>query len=604
MRRYLQIEKYRNIGLDRPETLLLNSSLDEGEQGNLVILIGENNSGKSNVLDALKTFGGNSISSRDVTNLEFDPWYHKPRLSLVSADSRHEYACCMNKGSSDVFYTFDRSELCDLISKKDTVYLCGALASDAPYFERLKGRLESPAVSDDEVRVINGILYDYLKNRYAKTSTPQNDQILTWVHNHYMRVYGSFSVSEETKLREYVDKCGLTLNPTVTVYHEKQISDEALRTSPDSINSFIGSVLDNIGFSRAAVTTAYEMYRSQSNSGILKKLEDRMNERVESVAERFNAIYKLEEGSYRFAFRAESSELSLTIFKNGEPLTLSYQSTGFRWFFNLYFNLLTRATLRRGDIIVMDEPATHLHVQGQQELRCFLKDFAIKNGITLVLATHSPFLIDIKHLDELRIIKNVDGRTYIENNFAAIDANNSDTLSIVINALTVSHHVLCDPDKQLVFVEGITDYNFYTKAAQLLGDEYANLTFLPVNGIGNSKEMQTEILKRIMTIGRKRDPILIVDGDKPGAAIKKLNGDNKDLRIISLADIDPAFTEVEVLFTDEDRKKFGIEKNSGGYVKNFALSSCIKCYRTEEDFSEETLTNFRRVLDHILEEIS
>lgn len=602
MRRYLTIEKYRNIGLDRTETLLLNSSLDKGEEGNLVILVGENNSGKSNVLDALKSFGGQSISSRDVTNLEFDPWYHKPRIYLVSEVSKHEYAYGVNSGGTG--YSFDRSELSDLMSKEDVIYLCGALANDVSYLGQLKIRLESPSVSDDEVRAIKGILYDYLKNRYTRTQNPQDDQILTWVHNHYMRVYGSFSVSQETKLKEYGEKCGLTLTPSVVVYQEKQISDEALKTSPDSINFFIASVLDNIGFSSAAVTNAYQMYRSQSNGGILTKLEKEMNEKVQSVADKFNAIYKLDDNSYKFAFRAESSELSLTIFKNDEPLTLSYQSTGFRWFFNLYFNLLTKATLKRGDIIIMDEPATHLHVQGQKELRAFLKEFAINNGVTLVIATHSPFLIDIKHLDEVRIIRNVNGRTYIENNFAAIDANNSDTLSSVLDALTVNAHVLCDPDKQLVFVEGITDYNFYTKAAQLLGDKYANLIFLPVNGIGNDKDMQREILKRIMTIGRKRDPILLVDGDKPGASIKKLNGDNKDLTIISLADIDPTFSEVEVLFTDEDRKKFHIEKVGGGYVKSAALSSRIKCYRTEADFSEDTLTNFRRVLDSILEEIS
>ena len=170
MRRYLQIEKYRNIGLDRPETLLLNSSLDEGEQGNLVILIGENNSGKSNVLDALETFGGNSISSRDVTNLEFDPWYHKPKLYLVSEVSKREYAYGVN--SSGTGYSFDRSELSDLMSKEDVIYLCGALANDVS-LGQLKSRLESPSVSDDEVRAIKGILYDYLKNRYTKTKNAQ-----------------------------------------------------------------------------------------------------------------------------------------------------------------------------------------------------------------------------------------------------------------------------------------------------------------------------------------------------------------------------------------------------------------------------------------------
>lgn len=43
---------------------------------------------------------------------------------------------------------------------------------------------------------------------------------------------------------------------------------------------------------------------------------------------------------------------------------IEYQSTGFRWFFNLYFNFLCSNQLKSGDIVIMDEPATHLHPQG------------------------------------------------------------------------------------------------------------------------------------------------------------------------------------------------------------------------------------------------
>ena len=63
----------------------------------------------------------------------------------------------------------------------------------------------------------------------------------------------------------------------------------------------------------------------------------------------------------------------------------------------------------------MDEPATNLHVRGQEELRKFLKEFAIKNGITFIIATHSPFLVDLDYLDEIRLI------SLHDNNVAKID---------------------------------------------------------------------------------------------------------------------------------------------------------------------------------------
>ena len=67
MNRYLRIEKFRNIGIDKEEKLMINSSLKKGEQGNLIILVGENNSGKSNVLDALMRFQSKNMQERDVT---------------------------------------------------------------------------------------------------------------------------------------------------------------------------------------------------------------------------------------------------------------------------------------------------------------------------------------------------------------------------------------------------------------------------------------------------------------------------------------------------------------------------------------------------------
>ena len=156
----------------------------------------------------------------------------------------------------------------------------------------------------------------------------------------------------------------------------------------------------------------------------------------------------------------------------------------------------------------------------------------------------------------------------------------------------------------MVFVEGITDYNTLTKAVRLLGEEYQNISFIPVNGIGKDKEQQREVLRKILEIGRKRNPILLVDGDKAGEAIKKLNGENKDLPVISLSEIDPEFKEIEALFVESDRIKLGIQKENGKYVKSSILSSNIKNYSKDKDFSDETKSNFKKVLDYIIEQSS
>lgn len=59
-KRVLKLHHFRNLGRKSPTELPLNSSFDE-KHGGLVILVGENNVGKSNVLEALTIFNDADI---------------------------------------------------------------------------------------------------------------------------------------------------------------------------------------------------------------------------------------------------------------------------------------------------------------------------------------------------------------------------------------------------------------------------------------------------------------------------------------------------------------------------------------------------------------
>ncbi|GAA7575253.1 hypothetical protein JP0024_07060 [Helicobacter pylori] len=58
-KRVLKLHQFRNLGKNLPKELLLNSSFEK--HGGLVILVGENNVGKSNILEALKAFNDTDI---------------------------------------------------------------------------------------------------------------------------------------------------------------------------------------------------------------------------------------------------------------------------------------------------------------------------------------------------------------------------------------------------------------------------------------------------------------------------------------------------------------------------------------------------------------
>ena len=119
--------------------------------------------------------------------------------------------------------------------------------------------------------------------------------------------------------------------------------------------------------------------------------------------------------------------------------------------------------MKAGDIVLMDEPEIHLSIPGRRDLRKFIKKFAKDTGITFIATTHNPSFVDIDYLDELRIIKNnKDGiGVKIQSNFSALADDEVDTLDSIINSFGILRSDLTREYK-IIFVEGITDYNYLT----------------------------------------------------------------------------------------------------------------------------------------------
>ncbi|EJC13338.1 ATP-dependent OLD family endonuclease [Helicobacter pylori Hp P-16] len=139
---------------------------------------------------------------------------------------------------------------------------------------------------------------------------------------------------------------------------------------------------------------------------------------------------------------------------HNEPIILSQQSTGFQWAFNFMFGFLynwgSHFSLNKNIIYIMDEPATHLSVPARKEFRKFLKEYAHKNHVTFVLATHDPFLVDTDHLDEIRIVEKETEGSVIKNhfNYPLDDASkDSDALYQIKRSLGVGQHVFSTTTK-------------------------------------------------------------------------------------------------------------------------------------------------------------
>ncbi len=296
---------------------------------------------------------------------------------------------------------------------------------------------------------------------------------------------------------------------------------------------------------------------------------------------------------------------------HNEPIILSQQSTGFQWAFNFMFGFLynwgSDFSFNKNIIYVMDEPATHLSVPARKEFRKFLKEYAHKNHVTFVLATHDPFLVDTDHLDEIRIVEKETEGSVIKNHFN-YPLNNaskdSDALDKIKRSLGVGQHVFHNPQKhRIIFVEGITDYCYlsafklyFNKHNPQFKDNPIPFTFLPISGLKNNPNEMKEAIKKLCELDNH--PIVLTDDDRKcdfdqnatSERFKKANEEMHDpITILQLSKCDENFKQIEDCFSANDRKKYA--KN-----KRMELAMAFKTrllYSGKDDVvSEETKKNF------------
>ncbi|WQR96591.1 ATP-binding protein [Helicobacter pylori] len=293
-----------------------------------------------------------------------------------------------------------------------------------------------------------------------------------------------------------------------------------------------------------------------------------------------------------------------------EPIILSQQSTGFQWAFNFMFGFLynwgSHFSLNENIIYVMDEPATHLSVPARKEFRKFLKEYAHKNHVTFVLATHDPFLVDTDHLDEIRIVEKETEGSAIKNHFN-YPLNNagkdSDALDKIKRSLGVGQHVFHNLQKhRIIFVEGITDYCYlsafklyFNKHNPQFKDNPIPFTFLPISGLKNNPNDMKETIKKLCELDNH--PIVLTDDDRKcvfnqQATSERFKRANKYLgnpiTILQLSDCDRHFKQIEDCFSANDRNKYA--KN-----KRMELAMAFKTtllYSEQNAITEETKNNF------------
>ncbi|MEH6891857.1 AAA family ATPase, partial [Bacillus sp. JJ864] len=163
------------------------------------------------------------------------------------------------------------------------------------------------------------------------------------------------------------------------------------------------------------------------------------------------------------------------------PFFISQRSQGFQWFLSFFITL--NAEKKQNSVILIDEPGLFLHAKAQQDVLEMLINLSEKHQI--VITTHSPYFIDPDRLDRVSlVIKDELTYTYVENKVHK--GSDYTTLTPIITAigLDITRNIGFSRDFNII-TEGISDYYYLQVMKEYLRRNYVLIDFniIPAQGV-------------------------------------------------------------------------------------------------------------------------
>lgn len=247
-------------------------------------------------------------------------------------------------------------------------------------------------------------------------------------------------------------------------------------------------------------------------------------------------------------------ELLVRMHDDQHMLSLPFdeRSSGFRWF----FSFLTAFSRYEFDdtpvIILLDEPALGLHAKAQKDFLRFIEE-RLSKRCQVIYTTHSPFMIEPTKLERTRLVEDK-GQKLGSVTTSEVLTTNNDTLFPLQAALgyDIAQHLFIAKDN--LVVEGPSDFIFMSVISEHLkatGREGLNerWAIMPLGGAD-------VIPAFVALLGNHLDVTVVVDSRKEGhqklSALAK-SGFLTDKRIITIGEVTgQKMSDIEDVFSKGD----------------------------------------------------
>lgn len=483
-------------------------TIDESEwitTDNITCLVGENESGKTNVLTAL---------------LKLKPADENYKINIISDYPRHRYT--------------EEREIAP--TKK---FIEAIFEFDEPYI--LKYTTKQPSIINEDT--------DESEEQHNLEESYEFNYVM--VQRYYNESYKVYGIKNEKDIDNF-DKYKEIINNKDDVikmipkfvYYASYANLSSELYLPNIINDLerynslseksknkaktLKVLFDFVKLSpQEILELGKETTQSKTEDVITNELKNKKEREImlDSASANMTRSFKewWKQGNYRFKFSADGMYFRIWVSDDVRPenIELENRSSGLQWFFSFYLIFVTEnAGEHNNSIILLDEPGHTLHPMAQKDLSLFFNSLAEKNQ--LIYTTHSPFLVDSMNITRTKVVySELDGRTNISDNLKIKKKAAQKSIYPINSAIgiTISDTMLIGTKP--IIVEGVSDqiYLTYIKRILLKNDliKYEDeLVFMPVDGTKNIKPVVS-----IITGKEEVLPIVLVDNDVSGKEKKK-----------------------------------------------------------------------------------
>ncbi len=288
------------------------------------------------------------------------------------------------------------------------------------------------------------------------------------------------------------------------------------------------------------------------------------------------------------------------------------RSLGVRWFVSFYLQLRATEKTSASRLFLLDEPGANLHAKAQGDVLRLID--RLKSDIPIVYSTHSPEMIEFEKLFRVRAVQRNGEKE--DSPTIVIDAHqlgaaSTDTLSPVLSAMgtDMSKQTVIKKNRN-VLLEEISGF-YYLKAFWKINASKEIVHFIPSTGVNKLPMLAN------MFLGWGLDFLVAVDDDKQGREVfaqlkKDLFGDSDEIARTRLLKI-PGCTSIEEALSKADFKRLVLrnedaayEGGNAEYMKAAHLSKPVTAYGfwlevesgniTKKDFAPESLEKIGQIV--------